>query len=177
MTPRPRDDGSEACSARCGLVDAARRKIQSFIACRAGKGVNMSQGVRKVDYFHVMVPNKPGRGAQVLAGLAAERVNLLAFSGFPNGSKGQLDLIPESSAALRRAARKLGLDLSARKTGFLVQGADRVGAMTKLLDTLAAAKINVTAMDAVTAGAGRYGAIFWVKPKSVAKAARLLRAR
>jgi hypothetical protein len=32
-------------------------------------------------------------------------------------------------------------------------------------------------MDAVTAGAGRYGAIFWVKPKSVAKAARLLRAR
>jgi hypothetical protein len=136
----------------------------------------MSQGVRKVDYFHVMVPNKPGRGAQVLAGLAAERVNLLAFSGFPNGSKGQLDLIPESSAALRRAARKLGLDLSARKTGFLVQGADRVGAMTKLPDTLAA-KINVTAMDAVTAGAGRYGAIFWVKPKSVAKAARLLRAR
>jgi hypothetical protein len=137
----------------------------------------MSQGVRKVDYFHVMVPNKPGRGAQVLAGLAAERVNLLAFSGFPNGSKGQLDLIPESSTALRRAARKLGLDLSARKTGFLVQGADKVGAMTKLLDTLAAAKINITAMDAVTAGAGRYGAIFWVKPKSVAKAARLLRAR
>jgi hypothetical protein len=137
----------------------------------------MSQAVRKVDYFHVMVPNTPGRGARVLAALSAERVNLLAFSGFPNGRKGQLDLIPEDSAALKRAARKLDLDLSARKTGFLVQGADRVGAMTRLLDTLAAAKINITAMDAVTAGAGRYGAIFWVKPKSVAKAARLLRAR
>jgi hypothetical protein len=137
----------------------------------------MSQSVRKVNYFHVMVPNKPGRGARVLAGLAAERVNLLAFSGFPNGNKGQLDLIPQDSAALRRAAHKLGLDLSARKTGFLVQGADRVGAMTKLLDSLAAAKINITAMDAVTAGGGRYGAIFWVKPKSVSKAARLLRAR
>jgi hypothetical protein len=137
----------------------------------------MSQSVRKVDYFHVMVPNKPGRGARVLAGLATEGVNLLAFSGFPNGSKGQLDLIPQDSAALRRAARKLGLDLSVRKTGFLVHGTDRVGAMTKLLDILAAAKINITAMDAVTAGAGRYGAIFWVKPKSVAKAARLLRAR
>ena len=137
----------------------------------------MSQSVRKVDYFHVMVPNKPGRGARVLAGLATEGVNLLAFSGFPSGSKGQLDLIPQDSAALRRAARKLGLDLSVRKTGFLVQGTDRVGAMTKLLDILAAAKINITAMDAVTAGADRYGAIFWVKPKSVAKAARLLRAR
>ena len=137
----------------------------------------MSQGVRKVDYFHVMVPHTPGRGARVLAGLAAERVNLLAFSGFPNGRKGQLDLIPENSAALRRAARKLDLTLSARKTGFLVQGTDRVGAMTKVLNTLAAAKINVTAMDAVTAGAGRFGAMFWVKPKSVARAARLLHAR
>ncbi len=137
----------------------------------------MSQSIRRVDYFHLMVPNTPGRAARVLADLAAERINLLAFSGFPNGRKGQLDLIPENSAALKRAARKLGLELSARKTGFLVQGNDRVGAMTKLLATLAAAKINITAMDAVTAGAGRFGAIFWVKPKSVARAVRLLRAR
>jgi hypothetical protein len=137
----------------------------------------MSQSIRRVDYFHLMVPNTPGQGARVLAALAAERVNLLAFSGFPNGRKGQLDLIPENSAALKRAARKLGLALSARKTGFLVQGTDRVGAMTRLLDTLSAAKINITAMDAVTAGAGRFGAIFWVKPKSIARAARLLRAR
>ncbi|MGH8799508.1 MAG: hypothetical protein ACREX7_04630 [Casimicrobiaceae bacterium] len=137
----------------------------------------MSNSVRKVDYFHVTVPNTPGRGARVLSGLAAEGVDLLAFSGFPNGRKGQLDLIPKNSAALRRAARKLGLTLSARKTGFLLQGADRVGAMTRVLETLAAAKINITAMDAVTAGAGRFGAIFWVKPKSVAKTARLLHSR
>lgn len=137
----------------------------------------MSHGVRKVDYFHVMVPNTPGRGARVLSALAAEGVNLLAFSGFPNGRKGQLDLIPQSSPALKRAAKKLGLSLSARKTGFLMQGADRVGAMNRVLETLAAAKINITAMDAVTAGAGRFGAIFWVKPKSVARAARLLQAR
>lgn len=137
----------------------------------------MSHGVRKVDYFHLMVPNTPGRGARVLSALAAEGINLLAFSGFPNGRKGQLDLIPQDSAALRRAARKLDLDLSVRKTGFLMQGADRVGAMNRILETLAAAKINITAMDAVTAGGGRFGAIFWVKPKSVARAARLLHAR
>ena len=137
----------------------------------------MADTVRVVEYFYVTAPQKPGVGAAMLKELRQAGVNLLAFSGFPNGSKGQLDLIPQDSAALRRAARKLGLDLSVRKTGFLVQGTDRVGAMTKLLDILAAAKINITAMDAVTAGAGRYGAIFWVKPKSVAKAARLLRAR
>jgi hypothetical protein len=39
---------------------------------------------------------------------------------------------------------------------------------------LADAKINVTAIDAVSAGGGRYGAILWVKPKDVVKAAQAL---
>ena len=137
----------------------------------------MADRLRKVDYFYVMVPNSSGQGSKVLAGLAAQGVNLLAFSGFPSKGKGQLDLVPENSAKLRRAARKMKLKLSKRKTGFLLQGSDRVGAMTGPLKKLAAAKINVTAMDAVTGGSGRFGAIFWVKPKSVAKAARVLRAR
>jgi hypothetical protein len=137
----------------------------------------MSHSLRRVDYFYVTVPNRPGQGAKVLSSLASEGVNLLAFSGFPSGGKGQLDLIPENSAALRKAAKKIGLKLSQRKTGFLLQGDDRVGALTSLLGKLADAKISVTAVDAVTSGRGRFGAIFWVKQKSVAKAARLLGAR
>ena len=137
----------------------------------------MADRVRKVDYFYVMVPNTAGQGAKVLSGLAAAGVNLLAFSGFPSGGKGQLDLVPENSAKFRRAAKKMKLKISARKTGFLLQGNDRVGAMAKTLKTLADAKINVTALDAVTSGDGRFAAIFWVKPKKVAKAARLLHAR
>ena len=137
----------------------------------------MADSLRKVDYFYVMVANTPGQGAKVLSGLAAEGVNLLAFSGFPSGRRGQLDLIPEDSAKLKRAAKKLGLALSAKKTGFLYQGEDRVGAMNEILGKLAAAKINVTAMDAVAAGNGRFGAIFWVKPEAVAKAARALGAK
>jgi hypothetical protein len=136
----------------------------------------MSDRVRKVDYFYVMVPNTAGQAEKVLSGLAAEGVNLLAFSGFPSRGKGQLDLVPEKSAALRRAARKLKLKLSKKKSGFLLQGDDRVGAIAKTLKALSAARINVTAMDAVATG-GRFAAIFWVKPKNVAKAARLLRAR
>jgi hypothetical protein len=137
----------------------------------------MADRLRKVDYFYVMVPNTAGQGAKVLSGLAAAGVNLLAFSGFPSGGKGQLDIVPESSAKFRRAAKKMKLKVSARKTGFLLQGSDRVGAMTKTLRTLADAKINVTAMDAVTSGDGRFAAIFWVKQKKVAKAAKLLHAR
>ena len=137
----------------------------------------MSEKLRKVDYFYTMVPNTAGKGAKIMSRLAAEGVNLLAFSGFPSGKKAQLDLVPEDSVKLRRAAKRLGLKLSAKKTGFLVRGDDRVGAMTGILDKLAGAKINVTAVDAVTAGGGRYAAILWVKPKSVAKAAKLLRAK
>jgi hypothetical protein len=121
-----------------------------------------------------MVPNRPGTGARVLRELRKAGVNLIAFSGFPAGARAQLDFVPEDAAALRRALRRAGVKVSASKTGFLVHGSDRVGACSRLLDRLAAAKINLVAMDAVTAGRGRYGAIFWVKPRDVARAARVL---
>ena len=137
----------------------------------------MTDTVRKVDYFYTMVPNTAGQGSAILQGLAAEGVNLLAFSGFPSGKRAQLDLVPEDSAALKQAAKKLKLKLSLRKSGFLVQGDDRVGAMTSILDALAKAKISVTACDAVASGSGRSGAICWVKPAAVAKAAKAVGAR
>jgi hypothetical protein len=137
----------------------------------------MASSIRKVDYFYTMVPNRAGQAAKILAGLAAAGVDLVAFSGFPAGKGSQLDLVPADSVKLRRAAKKLGVTLSKRKTGFLVQGEDRVGALTRIASALAVARINITAIDAVTAGKGRFGAIFWVKPTAVAKAARLLRAR
>ena len=137
----------------------------------------MASSIRKVDYFYTMVPNRAGQAAKILAGLAAAGVDLVAFSGFPAGKGSQLDLVPADSVKLRRAAKKMGVALSKRKTGFLVQGDDRVGALTRIASVLAVAKINITAIDAVTAGKGRFGAILWVKPTAVAKAAKLLRAR
>jgi hypothetical protein len=141
---------------------------------RPRKEDKMADTIRKVDYFYTMASNTPGQAAKILSGLAAEGVELLALSGFPNGRRAQVDLVPADSAKLKRAAKKLGLALSARKTGFLVQGDDRVGAMTGIAETLAAAKVNMIAAVAISAGKGRFGAIFWVKPQSVAKTARLL---
>jgi len=134
----------------------------------------MSDTVRKVDYFYLVVPDKPGECTKILSALAAEGINLLAFSGFPSARKAQLDLVPEDSAAFKVAAKKLKLKLSPRKSGFLLQGEDRAGAANETLEKLAGAKINVTAMDAVSGGSGRYGAIFWVKPEAVSRAAKLL---
>jgi len=130
--------------------------------------------VRKVEYFTVSAPNKVGEGVRMLKALRDANVNLLAFSGFPRGGRAQIDFIPENTMALKDAAKRAGIRLSAKKTGFLIQGEDRVGAIVDTLGKLAEAKINVTALDAVTAGEGRYGVIFWVKPKDVAKTTKLL---
>jgi prephenate dehydratase len=88
-----------------------------------------------------------------------------------------VDFIPEDSRELLAAAKALNWKLSLRKTGFLMQGKDRTGALAGLFGKLAKAGINVTAIDAVAAGKKRFGAIFWVLPADVGKTARLLGAK
>ena len=134
----------------------------------------MADTIRSVDYFYVMAPDKSGSACAVLDQLKAAGVNLLAFSGFPSGRKSQLDFVPEDSAAFLAAAKRSKLKLSRRKQGFLIQGDDRAGALCENLARLAAAKINVTAVDGVSGGMGRFGAILWVKPRDHKKAAKAL---
>jgi len=134
----------------------------------------MAETVRKVDYFYITAPNKPGEGAKVLAAFRDAGINLLAFSGFPQGQRAQIDFVPEDTAAFKLAARKAKLKLSGRKTCFLIQGEDRPGAIAYLIGKLAAVNINVTALDAIGAVEGRYGAILWVKPEFVRKTAKAL---
>jgi hypothetical protein len=129
--------------------------------------------IRKVEYYVAEIPNKPGEGARVLSAL--HNVNLLAFTGFPRTKKvAQVDFVPEDAAAFKAAAKQAKLKLRAKKGGFLVQGDDRPGAVAEVVKRLADAKINVIAIDAAAAGMGRWGAILWVDPKDVNKAAKAL---
>ena len=132
----------------------------------------MADTVRQVDYFYVQVPHKAGEGAKVLRALKDAGVNLLAFSGFPEGRGAQMDFIPSDTAALKTAAKANKWKLVGPKRGFLIQGDDRVGAIADIVGTLADAKINVLAIDAVCAD-GRYGALCWVAPRDVRKAAQV----
>ena len=134
----------------------------------------MAETIRVVEYFYITAANKPGEGARALNTLKEAGVNLLAFSGFPQGRRAQLDFIPADPAAFKQAAKQARWKLVGPKRGLLVQGDDRVGAIAELLERLGTAKINVTAIDAVSAADGRYGAIVWVAPKDVKKAASLL---
>ena len=137
----------------------------------------MATTVRKTAYFSMKTPNRPGQGSRLLNGLAAHGVNLVAFTGFPNAGRAQVDFIPYDAVKFTRAARKLGMKVSKRKTVFLAQGSDKAGACAAICGKLAKAGINMVAMDAVAAGRGRFGAIFWVKSRDVARASRVLRAR
>jgi hypothetical protein len=69
-----------------------------------------------------VVSNKPGEGARVLTALKDAGVNLLAFSGFPNGRRSQLDLFPADAAAFKQAAKQSKGKVVGPKRGFLVHG-------------------------------------------------------
>jgi len=134
----------------------------------------MADTVRLVEYFYVMAPQKPGVGAALLAELRQAGVNLLAFTGFPSGRGAQVDFVPEDAAAFRAVAKKAKWKVTGPKRALLVMGDDRPGVIAEFMQRLADAKITVTAIDALCAGSGRYGAIVWVAPRDVTKAARTL---
>jgi predicted amino acid-binding ACT domain protein len=134
----------------------------------------MPDTIRVADYYYATTPDKAGEGARLLGALRDARTNLLAISAFPSQRKTQVDFIPSDSASFVAAAKAAKIKLSKPKKVFLVQGDDRIGAVAAILEKLASAKINVTAVQGVSAGGGRYGAILWVDQKNVKKAATML---
>src|SRR5438552_3828724 len=106
----------------------------------------MAEPVRSLHYYYMKVPDKPGEGARILGTLRKAGVNLLAYSGFPSGRGAQLDFVPADPAAFQAVARQNKWKVKGPKRAFVIDGDDRVGACWEILDKLAAAKINVTAI-------------------------------
>ena len=134
----------------------------------------MPDAVRLLDYFYAEASDKPGEGARVLTTLQDAGVNLVVFHAFPAGRRAQLDFVPSDPAAFKAAAKRARLRVVGPKKAFVIDGDDRVGALVTYFEKLGAAQINVTAASALAAGAGRYGAILWVKPRDVRRAAKVL---
>jgi len=135
----------------------------------------MAETVRRVEYYYVTVPDKPGEGERILSALKESEVNLLAYLGFPAGGRqSQVDLVPGDPVAFRQSAEIAGLTLSEAKQAFLIQGDDRVGAVRDVIAKLAKANINITAAAATSAGSGRYGMILWVAPEDYERTADAL---
>jgi len=137
----------------------------------------MPTTIRKVNYAYVTVASKPGEAARILEALRDANVNLLAFSGFPQGrNKAQVDVVTDDIDGLKAAATRHKWKLSRPKRAFLAQGTDEVGAAIPPLAKVAGAKINVIAADAIAAGEGRFGLLFWVESRHYNRAAKLLEA-
>jgi hypothetical protein len=134
----------------------------------------MAETIRVIDYFYTEVSDKPGEAARILSQLRDAGVYLLVFSGFPKGRKAQLDFVAPDTAAFKAVAKKAKMKLVGPKKAFLIYGDDRTGVGAELLGKLAEAKINVTATQAIVAGADRFGMILWVKSRDVKKATTVL---
>ena len=135
----------------------------------------MAETIRQVEHYSASVANKVGEGARVLGALRAAGVNLIALWGYPRGAgKATLEFVPANGAAFVAAAKAARLKLSKKQIAFHVEGDDRPGAVADLLAKLAAAKVNVAALQAVGAGRGRYGAVIFLAQAAVGKAAKAL---
>ena len=133
------------------------------------------QIIERIEYYYTVVPNKSGAGSKVFDVLKAQGVDLRAFNGFPlDAEHSQLDLVPSSGAALVAAAKKAGIELVGPKGAFLLSEWEYIGAAADILSKLGQVGVNITAMQAIATGDWRYGAILWVNPRDVDKAAKAL---
>lgn len=131
----------------------------------------------KLEYYSVVVSDKPGKGAQVLGAFQEAGVNFVAVWGYPVGkgkSKSRIDLVAEDTGLLKKAAKKLKIELGAKQTAFHITGEDQLGAVAEVLAKLAAKKVNVNAVQAICAGNGRFGALIEVAQDEVKKAKKAL---
>jgi len=133
----------------------------------------MADLIRIARYFKMDIADKPGTLAGALAPFREAGVSLLAVHAFPRNRRTQVDVAPEDPIAFKAVAKAQKLKVQGPKMCLLVDGDARPGALADLTDRLASAKINLIAVTGLTAGQGRFGAILWVTPKDVKKAAKV----
>src|ERR1039457_525241 len=79
----------------------------------------------KLEYYSVVVSDKPGRGEHVLSALKEAGVNFVGIWGYPvSKSKSRIDLVAEDPAQLKKAAKKLKIELGKKQTAFHITGED-----------------------------------------------------
>src|SRR5262249_62403549 len=116
--------------------------------------------VRTAPYYYTRGKENLDKAYQLLEKLAAEDVNLLAFSAVPYGT----DMIfPESPMGLLRVAKQLGWQLTGPQHAILVQGDDSLGALADIHRQLRDAQVDIYASTGVTDGHGHYGYVIYVK--------------
>jgi hypothetical protein len=135
----------------------------------------MSLTVRNVEYFYVRIHDAPEKAYELLAQLASEEVNLLAFSAVPFGPNHvELTIFPDRSKTFIQLAEKLGWKMTGPLHALLVQGDDHLGTLAEIQRMLLDAGIRIYASSGVTDGGGRYGYVVYFKDEDHPRAAKAL---
>jgi hypothetical protein len=135
----------------------------------------MAATIRRVDYFYATVQDRPGEAYRLLAQLAVEKVDLLAFNAYPMGAdRTQLVLFPEDVQRLARAAEHTGTILNGPQHALLIQGDDELGALVEFHHRLFEAKINVYASAGLADRRGGFAYILYVPAGDFERAAQVL---
>jgi hypothetical protein len=138
----------------------------------------MAIDIRRADYYQTRVRDRPGEGYKLLSWIAAQDVNLLAFSAVPLGpDRAQLTLFPDRVERLAAVAEKSGLVLEGPFPAILVQGDDKLGAFAEVHAKLYDAGVNVYACSGVTDGRGAFGYVLYVQPSEIERAVSALGGR
>ena len=135
----------------------------------------MTFSVRSVEYFYTRVVDAPGRAYELLAKLASEEINLLAFSAVPFGPNHvELTILPDRSEDFRRVAERLGWTLIGPQHACLIQGDDQLGALAEIQKRLLDAGVVIYASSGVTDGEGHFGYVIYVKEEDHQAAAKAI---
>jgi hypothetical protein len=136
----------------------------------------MISSVKDVEYFSIVVADKPGEARKLLEFLSEKSVNLLALTLFPlSGGESRIDFFPEDPLLLREAAEDAEVPLVGPKRAILIQGEDKLGALYDVHLKLSNARINVRACNGVVDGTGRFGYVIWVDAADHEEASKILR--
>ena len=131
--------------------------------------------VRTVEYFYTRVEGELTKPYEMLARLASEEINLLAFSAVPFGpNRVELTIFPDRAGQLTVLAKKLGWTLTGPYHACLIQGDDHLGALAEIQKTLIDAGVNIYASSGVTDGSGHFGYVIYLKEGDHVAAARVL---
>jgi hypothetical protein len=132
----------------------------------------MPLSVRSVEYYYVLVHDRPGQATELLKLLHEGGVDVLAFGILPTGpTHTQLMIFPEEPNQLLATTKRANLELTGPQHALLVQGDDELATLVDIHQKLAEAGINVYAANGVIDSSGHFGYVLFVRPEDFKKAA------